>query len=340
MSRRKPMNLQVDDAPMEQGLDRGGSFEINEDGMHFKQSNLAIGTQGIVDQNNGSLLRLEGSELQVFETLGRGASSYVQRAVHKATGTPLALKVINVHDRNKRHQLINDVKALVESECPSLVKFYGAYYEEGVVKVALEYMDVGSIADVIKKVRGHQEPCTPEPVISKMAAQMLQGLIYLHKVKHQIHRDIKPENILINSSGQVKLTDFGISRELQDTQGLCATFVGTVTYMSPERILGQTYNFSSDVWSLGLVLVELARGTYPYPPVKSYIEMVDNVCESPEPSLSPLVFSAELCDFVTRCLQKNPLTRASAIDLMGHPFITRYWDTDVDVTGWVRSVIM
>ena len=78
--------------------------------------------------------------------------------------------------------------------------------------------------------------------------------MYLHRVKHQVHRDIKPANILVSSSGAVKLSDFGISKELGMTIGLCNTFLGTMIYMSPERIYGKKYSYSSDIWSLGLML--------------------------------------------------------------------------------------
>jgi serine/threonine protein kinase len=89
--------------------------------------------------------------------------------------------------------------------------------------------------------------------------------MYLHVVGNQVHRDIKPGNILINSKGEVKLTDFGIMKELEATHQLCQTFLGTKAYMSPERFEGLNYNNKSDIWSLGLIIIEMATGEYPYP---------------------------------------------------------------------------
>lgn len=127
---------------------------------------------------------------------------------------------------------------------------------------------------------------------------------------------MKPGNILINSEGLVKLTDFGIAKTLENTSGFCNTFVGTKTYMSPERIMGKEYSYSSDIWSLGLVLFELATGVFPYNFSKVYIEHVDSILNDPEPTLPDNgAFSPELQNFISRCLKKEPKDRDSVIEL-------------------------
>ena len=109
----------------------------------------------------------------------------------------------------------------------------------------------------------------------------------MHKKLHQIHRDLKPDNILLNRMGEIKLTDFGISKAMESTYGLCGTFIGTATYMSPERIQGTKYSFPSDVWSLGIILYELATGNYPYPLKASPLELYDYIVDTPEPTFAP-----------------------------------------------------
>ncbi len=105
---------------------------------------------------------------------------------------------------------------------------------------------------------------------------------------------------------------------------MAGTFVGTMNYMSPERMEGEKYNFEGDIWSLGICIIELATGFYPYKDTKCFLEMLEQVKEEPSPTLPSSVFSDELCDFVDKCLQKDASMRTSAISLMAHPLILKY----------------
>lgn len=241
---------------------------------------------------------------------------------------------------------MNDIKLLLQNKikaeqenfsCNFIVQLYGAFYEEGSVKVILELMDVGSLEDIIKHFRKkgtNKQPVIPEEILARISQQVLHnsvflyfliffikilnGLMYLHVIGRQIHRDIKPANILINSKGEVKLTDFGISKELEESNQFAHTFVGTVTYMSPERIEGKRYNHLSDIWSFGMVILEMATGNYPYPSYKTYIEMLQLIMNEPAPQIPPenLDFSDDFKDFINQCLKKNAKERASAVSLL------------------------
>lgn len=131
----------------------------------------------------------------------------------------MAIKSINVFDQAKRRQLVNDLKSLYKNQCPFLINFYGAYYEEGNVKIALELMDLGSFGLLIKASSKLVKsiPKIPEPVLASIAQQVLNGLAYIHLCEKYVHRDIKPDNILINRKGEVKLTDFGICKSLDES---------------------------------------------------------------------------------------------------------------------------
>ena len=118
----------------------------------------------------------------MHEVVGRGASSYVQRAIHVPTGTRLALKVVNVLDRTKRQQLVKEISALYEADCESLIEFYGAFYREGQITIALEYMDGGSWENILRQLGP-----IPENVLANMTLQVLWGLAYL-KHEHRVHR--------------------------------------------------------------------------------------------------------------------------------------------------------
>jgi len=129
-----------------------------------------------------------------------------------------------------------------------------------------------------------------------------------------MHRDIKLDNVLVNSQGFVKLTDFGITKQLDETIGLAGTFVGTMNYMSPERMEGEKYSFEGDIWSLGIVLVELMTGSYPYTESKGFLEMLEQIKYEDSPNVpNNGLFSDELRNLVDICLQKEPGDRQSAV---------------------------
>jgi len=201
----------------------------------------------------------------------------------------------------------------MNADCPFLVKFHGSYIDEGRVFVAMELMDLGSIETITKVLKERppepkmnlkkKAPFISEPILAKISQQVLSGLLYLHKCKKQVHRDIKPDNILINSRGEAKLSDFGISKELEKTAALCETFVGTMAYMSPERVEGEgkKYSYPSDVWSFGLVLYEMATGLSAYPKNVAQFEILCFIKNNPSPTLpNDGSFSKEFCDFLPR----------------------------------------
>lgn len=194
------------------------SFDIKD--TCFIHKDIAFHSKGVEMKDSTKTFVVDPKELKLGEIIGRGASSYVQRAKHVPTGTLIALKSINICDKGRRHQLAKEVKALYDAKCPSLVGFYGAFYREGTISIALEYMDGGSLANVI-----HQLGSIPESILANITFQILWGLAYL-KTQSRVHRDLKPSNLLINSKGQIKLSDFGLSSELKNSIAMCATFVG------------------------------------------------------------------------------------------------------------------
>ncbi|CAH9146154.1 unnamed protein product [Cuscuta epithymum] len=281
--------------------------------------------------------RCASHEMRVFGAIGSGASSVVQRAIHIPTHRVIALKKINIFEKEKRQQLLTEISTLCEAPCcQGLVEFYGAFYtpDSGQINIALEYMDGGSLADVIRMRKR-----IPETILSSMVQKLLHGLHYLHGVRHLVHRDIKPANLLVNLKGEPKITDFGVSAGLENSMAMCATFVGTVTYMSPERIRNENYSYPADIWSLGIALFECGTGEFPYKANEGPVNLMLQILDDPSPSLSSHEFSPEFCSFVDSCLQKNPDARPTAEELLSHPFITKYVDTmGVDLGAFVRSI--
>jgi len=271
--------------------------------------------------------------------LGAGSAGVVQLGRHKPTGRKLAIKTMRVEDETKRGLMFNEIKGLIQAEgCPHLIQWLAGFSSQDAsfVHVAMELMDRGSLADLRKRLNG--SPVPPRHVVC-IAAQIMRGLHHLQRRK-VLHRDVKPENILVNSSGEVKLTDFGISKDLSSVAEVGTTFVGTATYMSPERASGEEYSFQSDVWSAGMVLYELATGQYPYAH-SSFLHLCECLCEGPEPRLERAEgrFPQGLCDLVARCLTRDEAKRADAETLAGQEPLCSQGDEQLEsLAKWLACV--
>ncbi|BBH08244.1 MAP kinase kinase 2 [Prunus dulcis] len=300
-----------------------GDLLVNREGVRIVSHREVEVPPPIQPSDNQIIL----ADLYVIKVIGKGNGGVVQLVQHKWTGQFFALKVIQMNiEESIRKQIVQELKINQSSQCPYIVVCYQSFYDNGTISIILEYMDGGSLADLLKKV--------------------LQGLLYLHHEKHIIHRDFKPSNLLINHQGEIKITDFGVSAIKASTSEQANTFVGTFNYMSPERIVGGNYSYKSDIWSLGLVLLECATGQFPYlPPDQaqvwdSFFELMSAIVEQPPPCAPSDQFSQEFCSFISAWLiiafleQKDPKDRSSAHDLLTHPFINMYDDLNIDLASY------
>ncbi|CAJ1072040.1 dual specificity mitogen-activated protein kinase kinase 2b [Xyrichtys novacula] len=313
---------------------------------------------------------LRDDDFQRVCELGAGNGGVVNKECHRPSGIIMARKLIHLEIKPAiRNQIIRELQVLHECNSPYIVGFYGAFYNDGEISICMEHMDGGSLDQVLKDAKR-----IPEEILGKVSIAVLRGLAYLRE-KHQImHRDVKPSNILVNSRGEIKLCDFGVSGQLIDS--MANSFVGTRSYMSPERLQGTHYSVQSDVWSMGLSLVELSIGRFPIPPpdakeleaifgrtildgnegetlstsprprapgrpvsghgpVMAIFELLDYIVNEPPPKLPHGVFTHDFQDFVTKCLIKNPADRADLKMLMNHTFIKRSEVEEVDFAGWL-----
>ncbi|OXA46371.1 dual specificity mitogen-activated protein kinase kinase dSOR1 isoform X1 [Folsomia candida] len=284
--------------------------------------------------------------------LGAGNGGVVTKVLHKLSGLIMARKVFEqklmIHLEVKpavKKQIIRELKILHECNSPFIVGFYGAFYSDGEISICMEYMDGGSLDLVIKRYGR-----IPESILGRITSAVLRGLAYLRDKHNIIHRDVKPSNILVNSRGEIKICDFGVSGQLIDS--MANSFVGTRSYMSPERLQGTHYSIASDIWSLGLSLVEMAVGGYPIPPAghcsetrnaapgaMAIFELLNYIVNEPPPKLPPNQFSPEFEDVVNRCLQKDPNARADLNTLMNDRWVRRWEDANIDMSGWVQKTM-
>jgi mitogen-activated protein kinase kinase len=291
-----------------------------------------------VNFSNGSSYAINMDQLQLFEDLGKGTYGVVKRVLHRPTNVAMAMKEIRLElDHGKLNAIIMELDILHRAVAPEIVEFYGAFFIESCVYYCMELMDAGSV----DKLQGAG---VPEEVLARITASMIRGLKFLKDGMQIIHRDVKPTNVLMNRKGQVKLCDFGVSGQLE--KSLAKTNIGCQSYMAPERIKGEsqnnlgTYTVLSDVWSVGLSVIEIAMGHYPYPPetYANVFAQLTAIVHGDPPEL-PDSYSETAKGFTAACLKKIPDQRLTYTELLEHPWLVSDATREVDMVGWVASAI-
>lgn len=243
------------------------------------------------------------------------------------TGIVMAMKEMRLElDDAKFASIIMELDVLHRCISPYIIDFYGAFFQEGAVYICMEFMDGGSV----DKLYGDT---VPEGVLRKITYSTVMGLKALKDEHNIIHRDVKPTNILVNSRGQVKICDFGVSGNL--VASIAKTNIGCQSYMAPERISsggiaqaganpgGGTYSVQSDIWSLGLTIIECALGRYPYPPetYNNIFSQLSAIVDGEPPDLPEEGFSDAARNFVRGCLNKIPNLRPTYAMLLQHMWL-------------------
>lgn len=227
------------------------------------------------------------------------------------------------------------------SDCPYTVQFYGALFREGDVWICMEVMDT-SLDRFYEKVFKHDRRI-PEDILGKIAVAVVNALHYLHSRLKVIHRDVKPSNILINRKGAVKMCDFGISGYLVDSVAKTID-AGCKPYMAPERIdpTGNPghYDIRSDVWSLGISMLEMATGKFPYRTWATPFEQLRQVVQDDPPRLAHSEgFSDRFENFIAACLQRRYTDRPTYEQLLQHIFIVENATKETDVASFVDEIL-
>ena len=214
-------------------------------------------------------------------------------------------------------EISNEIILMKKAQHENLVRYLGARRADTVVQIVMEYVSGGSIGGLIKRHKRLREP-----VARSYVKDILSGLHYLHTVCHACHRDVKPENVLITPEGRCKLADFGASRTIETTKVL-KTCVGTPSYMAPEVIAGEGYDYSADIWSLGSTLFAMLSGAPPYANVNNAMAIMFRIASSTEPPALPadVHVSEDLRQFLQLCFTRDKALRPSAGDLLSHAWL-------------------
>ncbi|KAK9398436.1 misshapen-like kinase 1 [Crotalus adamanteus] len=264
---------------------------------------------------------------ELVEVVGNGTYGQVYKGRHVKTGQLAAIKVMDVTEDEEEEikQEINMLKKY--SHHRNIATYYGAFVKKSPpgnddqLWLVMEFCGAGSVTDLVKNTKGN---ALKEDCIAYVCREILRGLAHLHAHK-VIHRDIKGQNVLLTENAEVKLVDFGVSAQLDRTVGRRNTFIGTPYWMAPEVIAcdenpDATYDYRSDIWSLGITAIEMAEGAPPLcdmHPMRALFLIPRN----PPPKLKSKKWSKKFIDFIDNCLIKAYPNRPPTEQLLKFPFI-------------------
>ncbi|KAM9310866.1 misshapen-like kinase 1 isoform 1-T1 [Gastrophryne carolinensis] len=280
-----------------------------------------------LDDIDLSALRDPAGIFELVEVVGNGTYGQVYKGCHVKTGQLAAIKVMDVTEDEEEEikQEINMLKKY--SHHRNIATYYGAFIKKSPpgnddqLWLVMEFCGAGSVTDLVKNTKGNS---LKEDCIAYICREILRGLSHLHAHK-VIHRDIKGQNVLLTENAEVKLVDFGVSAQLDRTVGRRNTFIGTPYWMAPEVIAcdenpDATYDYRSDIWSLGITAIEMAEGAPPLcdmHPMRALFLIPRN----PPPKLKSKKWSKKFLEFVETCLIKNYINRPPTEQLLKYPFI-------------------
>ncbi|XP_051941458.1 TRAF2 and NCK interacting kinase a isoform X34 [Hippocampus zosterae] len=280
-----------------------------------------------LDEIDLSALRDPAGIFELVELVGNGTYGQVYKGRHVKTGQLAAIKVMDVTG-DEEEEIKAEINMLKKySHHRNIATYYGAFIKKNPPGVddqlwlVMEFCGAGSVTDLIKNTKGNS---LKEEWTAYICREILRGLTHLHQHK-VIHRDIKGQNVLLTENAEVKLVDFGVSAQLDRTVGRRNTFIGTPYWMAPEVIAcdenpDATYDFKSDLWSLGITAIEMAEGAPPLcdmHPMRALFLIPRN----PAPRLKSKKWSKKFHLFIESCLVKSHGQRPSTEQLLKHPFI-------------------
>jgi serine/threonine protein kinase len=256
--------------------------------------------------------------------LDEGMFGIVYKGKFLKTNQMCAIKVIPFKKDTKIEQIEQEIAMMDMCDHKNIVKYIGTYMKGTDLWIVMELMEGGKLTDIILHTR------FSEPEIAWVCKETLEALKYMHE-NCMIHRDIKSDNILVNKQGEAKLADFGFCCKLKQKSDTRKSVMGTPYWMAPEVIRGIDYAYKSDVWSLGIVAIEMAEGEPPHmelQPLRALFVIATQASPTLKDTTKP--WSSDFKDFLACCVHKTQENRATVDDLLKHPFMKKASQTNGD----------
>ncbi|XGW06617.1 hypothetical protein V3C99_016722 [Haemonchus contortus] len=279
-----------------------------DDGVGYEEFRAALSS--VVDRSDPR------ADLADFKVVGEGSTGTVLAAYKVSSKQIVAVKRMNLRKQQRRELLFNEVSIMRDYQHANIVRMFSSHIVGDELWVVMEYMEGGSLTDIVTQTR------MTEPQIATVALQVLRALEFLHS-RRVIHRDIKSDSILLKADGTVKISDFGFCGQLSEEFPRRRSLVGTPYWTAAEVIARQPYDTGADIWSFGIMLIEMVEGE---PPLfnEQPFQAMKMIRDEPAPKFNPTAnVSAELAHMLSRCLVKDPSQRATASELLRHPLLTK-----------------